>query len=204
MVGAQITFRKVVDSTIMQIIDNEWVKSGANALHTTSPSTTYKNFKEYFCRGLHEYPAIATKGFHAYAVDALTASVDQLRTEADLNRHNVSTIASSTQDQMLAQPEANSTPYVPSVVSISATTTPSGLANSAGVMEQSLDKLDKMFQQYLQQQANTNNGHRNGSGFANNKNRNRVHGDPNGPWRQWTYWYYSYGTNVSHNSMECH
>eukprot|EP00532_Pseudo-nitzschia_australis_P011844 CAMPEP_0168222212 /NCGR_PEP_ID=MMETSP0140_2-20121125/10456_1 /TAXON_ID=44445 /ORGANISM="Pseudo-nitzschia australis, Strain 10249 10 AB" /LENGTH=184 /DNA_ID=CAMNT_0008151611 /DNA_START=273 /DNA_END=824 /DNA_ORIENTATION=+ len=144
-----------------------------------------------------------TKGSHAYAVDALTATVDQLWTEIDMNQHNVNTIA-STQNQMLAQLEqAYSTHYVPSVVSASTTTsTPSSLANSA--MEQQSDKLDQMFQQFLQQQINNTTRHLNSNGPTTNRNRNRDQGDPNVALRQWTFWCYSCGTNVSHNSVDCH
>eukprot|EP00532_Pseudo-nitzschia_australis_P000940 CAMPEP_0168195824 /NCGR_PEP_ID=MMETSP0139_2-20121125/20112_1 /TAXON_ID=44445 /ORGANISM="Pseudo-nitzschia australis, Strain 10249 10 AB" /LENGTH=134 /DNA_ID=CAMNT_0008119805 /DNA_START=33 /DNA_END=435 /DNA_ORIENTATION=- len=96
-----------------------------------------------------------TKGSHAYAVDALTATVDQLWTEIDMNQQNVNTIV-STQNQMLAQPEqAYSTHYVPSVVSATTATTPSGLANSA--TDQRLDKIKSMFQQFMQQQQNGTN-----------------------------------------------
>uniref|UniRef100_A0A7S4ASS2 Uncharacterized protein n=1 Tax=Pseudo-nitzschia australis TaxID=44445 RepID=A0A7S4ASS2_9STRA len=60
----------------------------------------------------------------------------------DIARQNVSTIA-STQDHMLAQPEAYSTHYVPSVVSTTTGTTPSGLAHSA--TDQHLNKIESMF-----------------------------------------------------------
>ena len=131
----------------MQITDNEWTKIGAAALYTP-PATTYRNFKEHYCQGLWEYyinsqMTSTSKKDHVYAVDALTATVGRLQSEVDINRQNVSTIA-STQDQMLAQPEAYSTHYVPSVVSATTATTPSGLVNTA--TDQCLDKIERMFQ----------------------------------------------------------
>mmetsp|Transcript_17725 Transcript_17725/g.36779 ORF Transcript_17725/g.36779 Transcript_17725/m.36779 type:complete len:151 (-) Transcript_17725:383-835(-) len=150
MVGAQIAFRKVVDSTVMQIMDNVWTKISTTALYTPA-ATTYRNFKEHYCQGLGEYcinsqMTSTGKKDQAYAVDALTATVGRLQSGVDINRQNVSTIA-STQDQMLAQPEANSTHYISSVVSATTATTPSGLANSA--TDQRLDKIESMFQQFM-------------------------------------------------------
>jgi len=86
-------------------------------------------------------------------MDALTATVGRLQSEMEINRRNVSTIA-NIQDQMLAQPEAYSTHYIPSVVSATTVTTPSGLVNSA--IDQRLDKIESMFQQLMQQQQNRN------------------------------------------------
>uniref|UniRef100_A0A7S4AT42 Uncharacterized protein n=1 Tax=Pseudo-nitzschia australis TaxID=44445 RepID=A0A7S4AT42_9STRA len=93
------------------------------------------------------------KNNQAYAMDALTATVGRLQSEMEINRRNVSTIA-NIQDQMLAQPEAYSTHYIPSVVSATTVTTPSGLVNSA--IDQRLDKIESMFQQLMQQQQNRN------------------------------------------------
>uniref|UniRef100_A0A7S4ASS5 Uncharacterized protein n=1 Tax=Pseudo-nitzschia australis TaxID=44445 RepID=A0A7S4ASS5_9STRA len=122
----------------------------------------------------------------------------------DITQQNVSTIA-STKDQILAQPEAYSAHYIPSVV-VSATkaTTPSGLAHSA--VDHQLDKIEGMFQQILQQQQNRlHQSNPNGGTRHNNRSgRGTVRGDPNGPWRQWKYWCYSCGTNLSHNSQDCH
>jgi len=208
MVGAHIAFKKVVDSTVIQIMDYEWTRIGAAAPHTP-PATTYRNFKKHYCQGLREYyinsqMTSTSKKDHAYAEDALTATVGHLQSEVDINRQNVSTIA-STQDQMLTQPEAYSTHYVPSVVSSTTATTPSGLANSA--TDQRLDKLESMLQQLMQVFNNLNQQSSHSSNQNSNTNctrRGTIRGDPNGPWRQWKYWCYSCGTNLNHSSMDCH
>ena len=64
------------------------------------------------------------------------------------NIQHVHTIA-STQDQMLVQLEAYSTHYVPSVVSATTATTPSGLANSAA--DTRFDKLEGSIESLVQQ-----------------------------------------------------
>mmetsp|Transcript_9748 Transcript_9748/g.21040 ORF Transcript_9748/g.21040 Transcript_9748/m.21040 type:complete len:101 (-) Transcript_9748:207-509(-) len=88
------------------------------------------------------------KNNQAYAMDALTATVGRLQSEMEINRRNVSTIA-NIQDQMLAQPEAYSTHYVPSVVSATTATTPSGLANSAA--DTRFDKIEGSIESLVQQ-----------------------------------------------------
>ena len=127
----------------------------------------------------------STKKNQAHAVYALTATVDRLQSELEINTQNVSTIA-NTQDQMLAQPEAYSTHYVPSVVSATTATTPSGLANSA--TDQRLDKIESMFQQFMQQHQNRNQQRNSTSNRGNSNNQStRGQGDPNGPRRRWKY-----------------
>mmetsp|Transcript_27576 Transcript_27576/g.57792 ORF Transcript_27576/g.57792 Transcript_27576/m.57792 type:complete len:157 (+) Transcript_27576:468-938(+) len=106
---------------------------------------------------------------------------------------------------MLTQPEAYSTHYVPSVVSATTATTPSGLAHSA--VDNRLDKMEGMIQsiqQIVQLQQRQRGTHTNGSRHNNRNGWGTVRGDPNGPWRQWKYWCYSCGTNLSHNTIDCH
>mmetsp|Transcript_7775 Transcript_7775/g.17390 ORF Transcript_7775/g.17390 Transcript_7775/m.17390 type:complete len:123 (-) Transcript_7775:198-566(-) len=82
--------------------------------------------------------------------------------------------------------------------------TPSGLANSA--TDQRLDKIDSMFQQFMQQQKNRNHNSsfRNGNDNNNRNVQGTIKGDPNGPWRQRKYWCYSCGTNLTHATVDCH
>uniref|UniRef100_A0A7S4EJC5 Uncharacterized protein n=1 Tax=Pseudo-nitzschia australis TaxID=44445 RepID=A0A7S4EJC5_9STRA len=171
MVRAQIPFRKTVDSTVMQIIDNAWDTISTTALYTLV-ATTYQNFKDQYCKSLREHYintklSNTKKNNQAYTVDALTATVGQLQSKSEINRQNVSTIV-NTQDQMLTQPEAYSTHYVPSVVSATTATTPSGLANSA--TDQRLDKIKSMFQQFMQQQQNRNQQRNSTSNRSNSSN----------------------------------
>ena len=222
MVGAQIAFRKVVDTTVMQIIDNGWAIQKVSLKYAPT-STVYRAFKTHYSKHLRDYYINAKasgKRHQAHAVDALTATVEQLQARVDhnaakvaRNAHQVHTIA-STQDQMLAHPEAYSTHYVPSVVSATTATTPSGLANSAlinsddnrftkleGTVDTLVQQIQALTQLQSQGQPNTvapsnRSNHRTGS--------RRPMGDPNGPWRQWKYWCYTCGTNLSHNSPDCH
>ena len=78
----------------------------------------------------------------------ITAILDQLQSKVELNTQNVHTIV-NTQDQMLAQPEAYYTHYVPSVVSATTATTPSGLANSAA--DTRFDKIESTIESLVQQ-----------------------------------------------------
>ena len=219
MVGAQIAFRKAVDTTVMQIIDNGWAIAKASLKYAPT-STVFRAFKTHYSKHLREnYINTKTNGKRqqAHAVEALTATIEQLQTKVDnnaaevaRNAHQVHTIA-NTQDQMLAHPEAYSTHYVPSVVSATTATTPSGLANSAlqygGEFTELKGTVESLAQQIqaltrLQQQGPTHTG-----APPNRNQRNssrRPMGDPNGPWRQWKYWRYTCGTNLSHNSPECH
>uniref|UniRef100_A0A7S4EHQ0 Uncharacterized protein n=2 Tax=Pseudo-nitzschia australis TaxID=44445 RepID=A0A7S4EHQ0_9STRA len=152
MVGAQIAFGKTVDSTFMQIIDNAWAISKAASPYAPA-TTTYRDFKAHYCKSLREYytnTKASNKKHQAHAVDEITATLDQLQSKADLNTQNVHTIA-NTQDQMLVQPEAYSTHYVPSVVSVTTATTPSELANSAA--DTRFDKLEGSIESIVQQSA---------------------------------------------------
>mmetsp|Transcript_12738 Transcript_12738/g.26837 ORF Transcript_12738/g.26837 Transcript_12738/m.26837 type:complete len:214 (-) Transcript_12738:495-1136(-) len=147
-----------------------------------------------------------TKGSYTYAVDAFTATVDQVRTDMDTNIHNIHTIA-NTQDQLLAQPDPTyATHYVLSLVSAStSTTTPSDRVNRA--MEQRLKKLYQMFQQFFQQQTTAAPGH-----LANSTNNPHFQPGPESSptGSQWgletmeILMYSSCGTNVNHNSINCH
>uniref|UniRef100_A0A7S4ELY3 Uncharacterized protein n=1 Tax=Pseudo-nitzschia australis TaxID=44445 RepID=A0A7S4ELY3_9STRA len=144
---------KYMFSTVIQIINNAWNTINTAALYTPV-ATTYRHFKTHYCKSLREHyintkMSNTTKKNQAYVVDALTATVDRLQSELNINTQNVSTIA-NTQDQMLAQPEVYSTHYVPSVVSTTTATTPSGLANSA--TDQRLDKIESMLQKLMQNQ----------------------------------------------------
>jgi len=112
----------------------------------------------------------------AYAVDALSDTVSQLQNELNITQDNVCSLA-NTQDQMLAQPEAYSTHYVPSVVSASTATTPSGLAHSA--VDNRLDKMEGLIQQLVQHQLQ---GTQSTSNCNNPRNgRGTIRSDPNGP-----------------------
>eukprot|EP00532_Pseudo-nitzschia_australis_P008137 CAMPEP_0168177398 /NCGR_PEP_ID=MMETSP0139_2-20121125/8426_1 /TAXON_ID=44445 /ORGANISM="Pseudo-nitzschia australis, Strain 10249 10 AB" /LENGTH=464 /DNA_ID=CAMNT_0008096433 /DNA_START=46 /DNA_END=1440 /DNA_ORIENTATION=- len=200
MVGAQLAFRKVIDSTVMQLIDNAWTTLSTASLYSP-PDEVYRQFKVHYCKGLWEYyhnmqGSRGNRKNQAYAVDALSDTVSQLQNELSLTQDNVCSIA-NTQDQMLAQPESYTTQYVPSVVSATTASTPSGLAHSA--VDNRLDKLEGLFQQLVQQQLQGNQ-----STARNNTRRGTIRGDPNGPWRQWKYWCYSCGTNLSHNTIDCH
>ena len=110
MVGAQIAFRKAVDPTVMQIIDNGWAIAKAS-LKYAPLSTVYRAFKTHYSKHLRETyinTKASGKRHQAHVVDALTATVEQLQSKVDhntaevaRNAHQVHTIA-STQDQMLA------------------------------------------------------------------------------------------------------
>ena len=200
MVGAQLAFCKVVDSTVMQLIDNARTTHSTTTLYSP-PGLTYCNFKAHYCKGLREHynnmqVSRGNRKNQAYAVDALSDTVSQLQNKLSITQDNVCSIA-NTQDQMLAQPEAHSTQYVPSVVSATTASTPSGLAHSA--IDNRLDKIEGLIQQLVQHQLQGNQNN-----TRNNSRRGTIRGDPNGPWRQWKYWCYSCGTNLSHNSNECH
>uniref|UniRef100_A0A7S4EIH8 Uncharacterized protein n=1 Tax=Pseudo-nitzschia australis TaxID=44445 RepID=A0A7S4EIH8_9STRA len=109
---------------------------------------------------------------------------------------------------MLDQPETYSTHLVPSVVSATMATTPSGLANSAA--DTRFDKLEGLIESIVQQlRALSQNQNRQQpvtsvSTSGNNTTTCRTMGDPNGPWRQWKYWCYTCGTNLSHASADYH
>ena len=121
-------------------------------------------------------------------------------------------IIASTQDQMLAQPEAYSTHYVPSVVSATTATTPSRLANSAA--DTCFEKLEGSIETLVQQMMTLSQNQSQGQQFpvptSNRNNSRNGHcprrpiRDPNGPWRQWKYWCYTCGTNLSHDLPDCH
>jgi len=126
--------------------------------------------------------------------------------QIDLNTQNVHTIA-NTQDQILAQLEAYSTHYVPSVVSATTATTPSGLAHSAA--DTRFDKLGGSIESIVQQlRMLSQNQHHNRQQLTHSSagnNARRILGDPNaGPWRQWKYWCYTCATNLTHASVDCH
>ena len=205
MVGAQLAFRKVIDSTVMQIMDNAWTTISAAHLYST-PETTYRQFKARYCKALREHhhntqSSRENRKNQAYAVDAvLSDTISQLQNELSLTQDNVCSIA-NTQDQMLTQPEAFAARYVPSVVSTTTESTPSGLALST--LDTRLDKLESLFQRMVQHQLQ---GPRDAPPAVarTNARRGTIRGDPNGPWRQWKYWCYSCGTNLSHNSIDCH
>ena len=208
MVGAQLAFWKVIDSTVMQIMDNAWTTISGAHLYST-PETTYRLFKAHYCKALREHyhntQNNRDRKNQAYAVNsALNDTISQLQHELSLTQDNVCSIA-NTQDQMLAQPEAFAARYVPSVVSTTTDSTPSGMALST--LDTRLDKLENLFQRMLQNQLQ---GPRDTpppivrTTTNTNTRRGTIRGDPNGPWRQWKYWCYSCGTNLSHNSMDCH
>jgi len=209
MVGAQIAFGKTVDSTVMQIINNAWALN-KTALSYAPTTTIYRTFKAHYCKNLREYyinTKVSSKKHQAHVIYALTATVDQLQTKVERNTQNVHTIA-NTQDQMLAQPEAYSTHYVPSVVSATTATTPSGLANSA--TDTGFDKLEGSIESIVQQlralSQTQSQGHQQPTHTSTSisNNSRRTLGDLNGPWRQWKYWCYTCGTNLSHGSVDCH
>eukprot|EP00532_Pseudo-nitzschia_australis_P007339 CAMPEP_0168177208 /NCGR_PEP_ID=MMETSP0139_2-20121125/8304_1 /TAXON_ID=44445 /ORGANISM="Pseudo-nitzschia australis, Strain 10249 10 AB" /LENGTH=238 /DNA_ID=CAMNT_0008096189 /DNA_START=199 /DNA_END=917 /DNA_ORIENTATION=+ len=185
----------------MQIIDNAWATIKAASPYAPA-TTTYRNFKAHYGKKLREYyidSKASNKKHQAYAVDEITAALDQLQSKVELNTQHVHTIA-NTQDQMLAQPEAYSTHYVPSVVSATTATTPSGLANSAA--DTRFDKIESTIESLVQQlrmQNQNRNQQQTTSGSTSNTTR-RILGDPNEPWRQWKYWCYTCGTNLTHAS----
>jgi len=111
----------------------------------TLKPTTVKSLREYYIDS-----KASNKKHQAYAVDEITAALDQLQSKVELNTQHVHILA-NTQDQMLAQPEAYSTHYVPSVVSVTTATTPSELANSAA--DTRFDKLEGSIESIVQQSA---------------------------------------------------